>query len=276
MDWFISVSDSINLQCFSLPGRRFWELPKQLCLVSQTCSSKLQCSSQLQPELPGEMCCWLKLKWKVEHNTPVPNGICALSCTHQAGSVKSCSTHSAQATETPLPADLLGATELWKVQPDTPAGKTSSQWIICATQKWCDSNKLPQLAASPTHTYLLENSSYLSDKAVPPIPSGQAGKRAFLTMSVSSQELHCSPGSTRLCQNVLHKRFVWNWQFCAEEPGERKVSGSQLAVAVPRWSPCTSFVQKEQQMSFCTFCKDPVKIVLYYLTGFNFINTSKK
>lgn len=33
------------------------------------------------------MCCWLELEWKAEHNTPVPHGVCALSL-HQAASVR--------------------------------------------------------------------------------------------------------------------------------------------------------------------------------------------
>lgn len=96
--------------------------------------------------------------------------------------------------KTLLPAELRGAAELWRVQPDTLAGRTSSHWIICARQTTHTSGltltSCPSLLPHPhtsSHTYLLKNSSYPSDKAVPPIPSGQAGKRAFLIMSVSSQ-----------------------------------------------------------------------------------------
>lgn len=71
-----------------------------------------------------------------------------------------------QTTETPLPADLAAATELRKVQPDTPGAtritsesKNSLKEVIpvycftCARQamqEWCDCNKLPELAALPT------------------------------------------------------------------------------------------------------------------------------
>lgn len=174
--------------------------------------------------------------------------------------------------QTPLPAELCGAAELCKVQPDTPAAKTSSHWIICArqtTQKCCDSNKLPQLPASPTHffPYLLENSSYPS---VPPIPFGQAGKRSFLGMSVSSQELHCSPRSTRQWQKVLGKGFAWGWQFCAEQPGERE-----------------NLLDHSSLNSLHLICTEEVRNVhsvkiqrklflLYCLTGFHFINISRK
>lgn len=133
-----------------LPGRRFWELPKQLHPDnSETCSSKLQCSGQLQPELPGEMCCCLKLKWKVEHNIPVPDGICALSCTHQAASVR------------PRPR-LCFQLNCMKLQSCGRRSLTPLQEKQAPTESPVQDrphrsgvalNKLPQLAASPTHFF---------------------------------------------------------------------------------------------------------------------------
>lgn len=112
-----------------------------------------------------------------------------------------------QTTETPLAADLGAATELWKVEPDSPgASRITSElknsWkevipvycFICArqaTQEWCDCNKLPKLAALPTclFPYMPEELQlYPSAEAVTSIPSGQAGKTAFLETIVSSQK----------------------------------------------------------------------------------------
>lgn len=143
--------------------------------------------------------------------------------THQTGVSEVLQSLLAQATETPLPAELGVATELWKVQPDT-LGEEKKRVTSESENSWKEvfpyipssvqdmphrngvtiTNCLSLLPYPHTYspTYLLRNSSYPSDKAVTSIPSCQAGKKkpAFLIMSVSSQKLNCPPRSTGLGQ----------------------------------------------------------------------------
>lgn len=109
-----------------------------------------------------------KVEGKAHYTTAQIVSDSARSSTHQTGFNEVLQSLLAQTTETPLTAELGAATELWKVQPDTPGEKVTHEsensWkeVIpvysficarCATQKWCDYNKLPELAALPTHLF---------------------------------------------------------------------------------------------------------------------------
>lgn len=185
----------------------------------------------------------------------------------------------AQAIRTLLPAELHGATELWRVQPDTLAEQAPTKSSVQDRAHGSDVTltSCPSLLPHPqacSHTHLRENSSCPSDKAVLPSPSGQAEKRAFLIMSGSSQKLRCSSRSTRLWQNVLCKGLLWNWQFCAEQPGERKAAGSQLLFHAE--APALYLFRRTEVRNVHSVRTQWKFFLLYYLRGFHFINTSKK
>lgn len=120
-----------------------------------------------------------KVEGKAHYTTAQIVSDSGRSSTHQTGFNEVLQSLLAQATETPLTAELGAATELWKVQPDTPGEKrvtheSENSWkeVIpaysficarCATQKWCDYNCLSLLPYPHTYSpaYLLKDSSYI-------------------------------------------------------------------------------------------------------------------
>lgn len=175
--------------------------------------------------------------WRESTLRQCSGSIHALFSTHQAGFSKVLPTQ-AQATETPLPAELGVATELWKVQPDTlgekhklpvnqqTLGKRLFPYIASSVQDRPHRNgatmtnclSLLPYAHTYSPTYLLKSCSYPSDKALTSIPSSQAEKN-----SISDNK--CFIPETKLPTQEhkagtkewtgLYKHFD-NWQFCTQ------------------------------------------------------------
>lgn len=217
------------------------------------------------------MCCWLKLKWKAEHNTPVPDGICALSCTHQAASVR----------PRPRPCFQLNCMELQSCGSCnlTPLQEkqapTDSSVQDRPHRSGTTPTSYPSLLPHPhpsSHTYLLENSSYSLIKQSHPF--------RLVRQEKSTPDDECLLTETPLLAQE-HQAVV---ECAVQRPCLELNSQEREKLLVHRWElmfhtepHALTLYRRSKRCPSVPSARTQRKFFLhYYLTGFHFINTSRK